>query len=93
VLLTGWDARCGLALFVGCSSSGGFTQLRYQFDRRLYAEGRYEGTSDSTGTFSRDGVVMMGYGPTENTRITVEDVIMHVPQTTHTFNLQLTIAY
>ncbi len=93
VLLTGWDAHCGLAGFVGCASSGGFTQLRYQFDRRLYAEGRYEGTSDSTGSFSRDGVVMMGYGPTENTRVTVEDVISHVPQTTHTFNLQFSIAY
>jgi hypothetical protein len=93
VLLTGWDAHCGLSGFVGCASSGGFTQLRYQFDRRLYAEGRYEGTSDSTGTFSRDGVVMMGYGPTENTRVTVEDAISHVPQTTHTFNLQFSIAY
>jgi hypothetical protein len=63
------------------------------FNRELFAEARYEGTSDSTGVFSRDGVALMGYGPTENTRLTVEDVIAHVPRTSNTMNVQFSIAY
>ena len=35
----------------------------------------------------------MGYGPTENTRLTIEDVISHTPQTTNTMNAQFSIAY
>lgn len=88
---TGWDANCFGGLF-GCSSSGGFTQLRYQFNRRLFVTGRYEGIADSTGTFSRDAVFLLGWGPTERTRVTIEDVIGHIPQTTHTMNLQFTVA-
>jgi hypothetical protein len=38
-------------------------------------------------------VLLLGYGPTENSRITLEDVIARSPQTTHTMNLQYTIAY
>jgi hypothetical protein len=94
VLQTGWDSNCGLLPgSIGCSSSGGFTQLRYAFNRRLYASARYEGTSDPTGGFTRDGVVMFGYAPTERSRITIEDVIGHVPQTMNTMNIQFTIAY
>ena len=59
----------------------------------LFAEVRYEGTNDPTGGFTRDGVILVGYGPTENTRITIEDVIGHVPQTTNTMNAQFSIAY
>jgi hypothetical protein len=91
VLQTGTDADCGLG--VACASSGGFTQLRYAFSTRLYALARYEGTNDPTNGFARDAVVMLGYGPAENARITVEDVVQHVPQTTHTLNVQYTIAY
>jgi hypothetical protein len=42
---------------------------------------------------------LLGYGPSERSRITLEDVIAHTPvtpptlQTTHTMNLQYTIAY
>ncbi len=93
VLQTGWDSTCGLSPAFGCASSGGFTQLRYQFDRRFYALGRYEGTYDPLNGFARDGVVMLGYGPSERSRVTIEDVIQHAPVTTHTTNLQLTIAY
>lgn len=93
VLQTGWDANCEIPGFAGCSSSGGFTQLRYMFNNRLYALGRYEGTNDPSGGFTRDAVLLLGYGPTENSRITLEDVIAHTPQTTHTMNLQFTIAY
>lgn len=93
VLLTGWDSNCGVLGFAGCASSSGFTQLRYQFNRRLFVTARYEGTSDSTGVFTRDGVALFGWAPTENTRFTIEDVLTHVPQTTNTMNLQFTIAY
>ncbi len=93
MLQTGWDSTCGIIASAGCASSGGFTQLRYQFNRRLFAEGRYEGTDDPTNGFTRDGVVLLGYGPSERSRVTVEDVISHTPQTTHTLNLQFTVAY
>jgi hypothetical protein len=93
VLINGWDSNCATPGFVGCRSSGGFEQLRYAFNRRLFATARYEGTNDLSGGFTRDGVLLMGYGPTENTRITVEDVISHSPQTNNTFNAQFTVAY
>jgi hypothetical protein len=93
VLQTGWDSTCGVVAYLGCASSGGFEQLRYQFNRRLFAEGRYEGTNDPTNGFTRDGVLLLGYGPTERSRLTIEDVIAHSPQTTHTLNLQFTVAY
>jgi len=92
VLQTGLDSNCVTGLF-GCASSGGFTQIRYQFNRKLYVAGRYEGTADSTGGFARDGVLLLGWGPTERSRFTIEDVITHVPQTTHTMNAQFTVAY
>ncbi len=91
VLQTGWDSNIG---GIGVASSGGFTQLRYAFDRRLFALARYEGTSETLdGTFSRDGVVALGYGPLRNARLTIEDIITHVPQTNNTLNLQFTIGY
>lgn len=93
VLQTGWDSNCGVLGMTGCASSGGFTQLRYAFNTRLYAEGRYEGTSDPSNGFTRDTVGLLGYGMTENTRLTVEDVIQHTPLTTHTMNVQFSIAY
>jgi len=93
VLLQGWDSTCGISSAAGCASSGGFTQLRYQFNNRLYASARYEGTSDPTNGFTRDGVVLFGYGPGENSRITIEDVIAHVPRTTHTVNVQFSVGY
>lgn len=93
VLLEGSDSNCGLRAAAACTSSGGFEQLRYAFNRRFFAEARYEGTADSTGGFTRDGVILMGYGPTENTRLTAEDVIAHAPQTTNTMNAQFSVAY
>lgn len=90
VLQTGWDSNCGLPGIGGCSSSGGFTQLRYAFDRRFFSLARYEGTDAPDGGFTRDGVLVFGYGPTENTRITLEDVVRHAP--VNTLNLQVTVA-
>jgi len=93
VIINGRDSNCSTPANIGCISSGGFEQLRYAFNRRLYAEARYEGTADSIGTFTRDGVVLLGYGPTENSRVTIEDVIRRSPLTTNVINLQFTIGY
>lgn len=49
--------------------------------------------NDPTAGFARDGVLLAGYGPTENTRITLEDVIRHAPPTANTVNVQFTVAY
>ena len=93
VLISGNDTDCGLGIGVACQSSGGFTQLRYMFNRKLFALGRYEGTQDPVNGFTRDGIILLGYGPTQNTRLTIEDVIAHTPNTTNTMNIQFTIAY
>ena len=93
LLQTGWDSNCGGGQIpFGCESSGGFTQLRYAFSKRFFALGRYEGTNQP-GAFARDGVLLLGYGTSVNSRLTVEDVVAHTPQTTNTMNAQLTIAY
>lgn len=92
VLFRGWDSNCGIAGLTGCASSGGFEQIRYAFSRQFFAEARYEGTSDPS-AFTRDGVVLLGYGPSENTRVTIEDVIAHSPRTSNTMNAQFTVAY
>lgn len=91
VLVNGTDTDCGIG--GACQSSGGFTQVRYAVTRRLFVAGRYEGTMNPVNGFTRNGVLLLGYGPTENSRLTIEDVIAHTPQTTHTMNLQYTIAY
>lgn len=93
VFINGWDSYCGMPRLVGCASSGGFEQLRYALTRRLFAEARYEGTNDPANGVLRDGVFLLGYGPIENARITIEDVVAHQPRTTNTMNAQFTIAY
>lgn len=90
VLIEGFDSNCATPGYTGCSSNGGFEQLRYALNRHLFAEARYEGTDDPTNGFTRDGVLLLGYGPTENSRVTIEDVISHQSQT---MNLQATVAY
>jgi hypothetical protein len=92
VLQTGWDSDCVVALRAGCASSGGFEQLRYAFNRRLFSEVRYEGTDDPTNGLTRDAAILLGFGPSEHSRITVEDVIRHAPAMTNTLNIQLTDA-
>ena len=93
VLVNGWDSNCAMPGYVGCASSGGFEQLRYSFNRRLFSEARYEGTTDPNNGFARDAALLIGYGPTENTRITLEDVLRHQPRAMSTLNAQFTVAY
>jgi hypothetical protein len=102
LIQTGWDSNCNVLFHTGCASSGGLTQLRYMFDRRLFAEARYEGTNspiiDSVSIgpgspnsgFYRDGVLLLGFGTGENSRITLENVIQNSAPT-HVWNLQYTI--
>lgn len=89
LLQTGWDSSYN---GIGYRSSGGFSQLRYAFSPRFFALARYEGTNDPSG-FARDGVFLLGYGPSHNSRVTIEDVVAHTPLTTNTMNLQFTIGY
>jgi hypothetical protein len=93
LLQTGFDSACGAGTSGGCASSGGFVQMRYSFNRHVFALGRYEGTNGPNDGFSRDGVLLLGFGPTEWSRITVEDVIGHSPQTSNTLNVQFTLAF
>jgi hypothetical protein len=99
VLIEGNDSNCAVAPLTvgaaigGCHASGAFEQLRYAFNRRLFLAARYEGTYDPTNGFARDGVVLAGYGPTENTRFTIEDALSEQPRTGNTMNLQFTVAY
>ena len=93
LLQTGFDSACGAGTVGGCASSGGFLQMRYSFNRQFFALGRYEGTNGPNDGFSRDGVLLLGYGPTEWSRVTVENVISHTPQTNNTLNIQFTLAF
>lgn len=89
LLQTGWDSSVN---GLGAASSGGFTQLRYAWAPRWFALARYEETNDTSG-FARDTVMLLGYGPSRNARLTLEDVIAPAPATTNTMNLQLTVGY
>lgn len=93
LLQTGSDADCAIAGMTACPSSGGFEQLRYMFNRRFFVEARYEGTQDPTNGFVRDGVMLLGWAPVENARVTIEDVVSHQLQPVNTINLQGTVAF
>lgn len=90
VLQTGYDSSIGGA---GVPSSGGFTQVRYAFGSRLFALARYDGTDDTLGGFARDAVLLAGYRPTHNSRLTIEGVRSAGKAASTTMNLQLTVAY
>lgn len=93
VIISGWDSNCGVARQTGCASSGGFEQLRYALGPRFFAEARYEKTNDPTNGFSSDAVLLLGYGPTEHSKLSVEGVVGHAPQTTRKLNAALTVAF
>jgi hypothetical protein len=86
VFQTGSDSAYGV-------SSGGFAQARYAFSKRFFGLARYEGTDDPTTGFIRDAVLLVGYGPTEHSRLTLEDLIQHGARPMHALSLQLTVAY
>ncbi|MFN2459575.1 MAG: hypothetical protein ABR591_02610 [Candidatus Velthaea sp.] len=73
-------------------SSGGFTQLRYAFTPKLFGLVRYDGTSDAEGLF-RSTTALVGYRVARNARLTIEDVVTHVPAAHHRLNAQLTAGY
>jgi hypothetical protein len=74
-------------------SSGGFTQARYELNRRLFALARYEGTNDGLNGVARDFVGLLGFRVSRNSRFTIEDVVRHDPQTKNTLNMQYTVGY
>lgn len=92
VFQTGHDSSADGA-GVAARSAGGFSQIRYQFSPYVFGLARYEGTADGTGAFSRDFVGLLGTRIGHRERLTIEDVVQHVPQTKHTLNAQITIAF
>lgn len=93
ILVHGWDSNCASAGRTGCTSSGAFEQLRYAFNERCFAEARYEGTDDPGNGFTRDAVLLLGYGVAKNARLTIEDAIALARRTAQIPSLQFTIAY
>jgi hypothetical protein len=77
--------RLDLALTAGCDSnpgtggtvgsSAGIAQVHVDLDGATFSEARYEGTSDTTGGFARQGVVWAGRQVSSHVRVTVEDGI------------------
>ncbi|HET7814063.1 MAG TPA: hypothetical protein VFL13_06790 [Candidatus Baltobacteraceae bacterium] len=86
VTQTGFDSSAN-GDGVPVSSSGGFAQARYQLSPASFVIGRYDGISDSTGTFERSFTAGYGLRIGSNFKLEVEDVMQHVPQTTHTLNV------
>ncbi|GAC1427579.1 MAG: hypothetical protein NVSMB5_22360 [Candidatus Velthaea sp.] len=74
------------------ASSGGFSQLRYEFNRKIFSVVRYDGTQDTNG-FARSATALLGYRLAHNTRFTLEDVITHSPSAKHTLHAQYLIGY
>ena len=72
-------------------SSGGFLQVRYAFGDSLAATVRYDGTNDTT--FARSLLVGVSRRLSRNTRLSVEGIIAHTPQTKHTLNAAYLFAY
>jgi hypothetical protein len=72
-------------------SSGGFTQMRYEINRRLFALARYDRTNTPGAGISGDFVTLLGYRVSRNSRLTLENVTQRVPATTNTLNLQYTV--
>ena len=84
-LQTGNDAGPGIR------SSGGFLQVRYAFGNSLAATVRYDGTNDTQ--FARSLLVGASRRLSRNTRLSIEDVIAHTPQTKHALNAAYLFAY
>ncbi|GAC1414725.1 MAG: hypothetical protein NVSMB64_24950 [Candidatus Velthaea sp.] len=91
VLQTGADSSVDAA-GTPFASSGGFSQVRYEFNRKIFSLVRYDGTHDTSGV-ARSFTALVGYRPAHNTRVTLEDVIRHAPAATHALHAQYLIAY
>jgi hypothetical protein len=92
VLQNGSDGNAdGMGRFV--RAAGGFLQLRWEFSPALDLVGRYDGTQDTTGSFLRSATFALNRRVARNARLTIEDVITHVPFTKHTFNAGLYYSY
>ena len=91
VLQTGTDSSFDGAgtTFV---SSGGFSQLRYEFNRKVFGLVRYDGRQDTSG-FARSTTALVGYRAARNTRFTLEDTISHIPNAKHVLIAQYALAY
>ncbi len=61
------------------TGSGGIAQLRYDVRPRTYLEMRYEGTSDSIGSFARQTVLGGGIRLGSSFRLTIEDALAPSP--------------
>jgi len=57
------------------TSSGGLVQVHLDLHASTFLEARYEGTSDTSGVFVRQGVVGIGRSVVPHVRLTVEDGI------------------
>lgn len=82
----GYDSSAG-GDGVPAMSGGGFVQARYAISPGSFMIGRYDGTEDSTGSFSREFTLGYGMRVGNNYKLEFEDVMQHVPQTTHTLNI------
>jgi hypothetical protein len=92
VLQTGWDTSMD-GLGNGTPSSGGFTQLRYAFSPRVFGLLRIDGTNNAAAGLVRTSTYLIGYRPSRNARLTLENTLSHTPQTHNDVVLQYTTAY
>ena len=73
----------------GIASSGGYAQLRYRFDSATFGIVRYDGVSDTSGSFERSITVAASRRIGKWLRLGAEDVIRHGTATTNEFHLTL----
>lgn len=72
-------------------SGGGFAQLRYQMNLRMFALVRYDAANGPPGSVMHDLVPLLGFRLSHNSRFTIEDVLQNAPQPSDTLNLQYTV--
>ncbi len=74
---------------VGIGSSSGYAQVRYRFDSATFGIVRYDGVSDTSGSFERSLTVAATRRIGKWLRLGAEDVIRHGGATTNQLNLTL----
>ena len=88
LLQTGYDASPN-GDGAGIASSGGYAQLRYRFDAATFGIVRYDGVSDTGGSFERSLTIAASRRIGKGLRLGAEDVIRHGGATTNQLNLTL----